>query len=42
MEDFVLQLKGITKEFPGVRALNKMQFDLRRGSIHAMTSTEER
>ena len=36
MEDFVLQLKGITKEFPGVRALNKMQFDLRRGSIHAL------
>ena len=36
MEDFVLQLKEITKEFPGVRALNKMQFDLRRGSIHAL------
>ena len=36
MEDFVLQLKDITKEFPGVRALNKMQFDLRRGSIHAL------
>ena len=36
MEDFVLQLKDITKEFPGVKALNKMQFDLRRGSIHAL------
>ena len=36
MEDFVLQLKEITKEFPGVRALNKMKFDLRRGSIHAL------
>lgn len=36
MEDFVLQLKDITKEFPGVRALNKMKFDLRRGSIHAL------
>ena len=36
MEDFVLQLKEITKEFPGVRALNKMQFNLRRGSIHAL------
>ena len=36
MEDYVLQLKNITKEFPGVRALNKMQFDLRRGSIHAL------
>ena len=36
MEDFVLQLKDITKEFPGVKALNNMQFDLRRGSIHAL------
>lgn len=36
MEDFVLQLQGITKEFPGVKALNKMKFDLRRGSIHAL------
>ena len=33
MEDFVLQLQGITKEFPGVKALNKMKFDLRRGSL---------
>ena len=36
MEDFVLQLQGITKEFPGVKALNNMKFDLRRGSIHAL------
>ena len=36
MEDFVLQLKDITKVFPGVKALSSMQFDLRRGSIHAL------
>ena len=36
MEDYVLQLKGIVKEFPGVKALDQMQFDLRRGSIHAL------
>ena len=36
MEDYVLQLEGITKEFPGVRALNNMQFQLKRGSVHAL------
>lgn len=36
MEDYVLQLKDITKEFPGVKALDHMQFHLRRGSIHAL------
>ena len=36
MEDNVLQLKNITKTFPGVKALDNMQFDLRRGSIHAL------
>lgn len=36
MEDYILQLKGITKEFPGVKALDEMQFLLERGSIHAL------
>ena len=36
MEDYVLRLEGITKEFPGVRALNNMQFQLKRGSVHAL------
>lgn len=36
MEDFILQLKDITKTFPGVKALDNMRFDLRRGSIHAL------
>lgn len=36
MEDYVLQLKEITKVFPGVKALDKMQFQLQRGSIHAL------
>ena len=36
MEDYVLQFEGITKEFPGVRALNNMQFQLKRGSVHAL------
>lgn len=36
MEDYILQLKDITKTFPGVKALDNMRFDLRRGSIHAL------
>ena len=36
MEDHVLELKEITKTFPGVKALDRMQFQLRRGSIHAL------
>lgn len=36
MEEYVLELKGITKEFPGVKALDKMRFALQRGSIHAL------
>jgi ABC-type sugar transport system ATPase subunit len=36
LEDYVLQLKGITKEFPGVKALDDMKFDLVRGEIHAL------
>ena len=36
MEDYVLRLEEITKEFPGVKALDNMQFELKRGSIHAL------
>jgi len=32
----ILELKGITKIFPGVKALNKVQFDLYPGEIHAL------
>ncbi len=35
-EDLILELKGITKIFPGVRALNGVQFRLRRGEVHAL------
>lgn len=34
--DNVLELKGITKIFPGVKALDHVQFDLRRGEVHAL------
>ncbi len=36
MTDSILQLRGITKIFPGVKALNQVQFDLRPGEIHAL------
>ncbi|NMB02448.1 MAG: sugar ABC transporter ATP-binding protein [Firmicutes bacterium] len=36
MNDFILEMKEITKEFPGVRALNKVGFKVRRGEIHCL------
>src|SRR5690606_38569895 len=36
MSEFVLELKGITKSFPGVKALDRVHFRLRPGEIHAL------
>lgn len=36
MSEFVLELKGITKTFPGVKALDNVQFQLKPGEIHAL------
>jgi len=36
MEDHILQMRGITKDFPGVRALDDVTFDVKRGEIHAL------
>lgn len=36
MTDFVLNIKNITKEFPGVKALDNVTFSVRRGSVHAL------
>ncbi len=36
MSDYVLELKGITKIFPGVKALNNVQFQLKPGEVHAL------
>ena len=35
-DGFVLEFKGITKEFPGVRALDNVDFTLKRGEVHAL------
>jgi methyl-galactoside transport system ATP-binding protein len=34
--EFVLEMRDITKEFPGVRALNRVNFNVRPGTVHAL------
>ena len=36
MSDVLLEMQGITKEFPGVRALKDVTFTVRPGEIHAL------
>ncbi|MCM3588257.1 xylose ABC transporter ATP-binding protein [Mesobacillus maritimus] len=36
MEEYALQMRGITKEFPGVKALDNVTFSVRKGEIHAL------
>lgn len=36
MSEYVLELKGITKIFPGVKALDDVHFQLKKGEIHAL------
>ena len=36
MGDIILTMKGIDKTFPGVHALNNVDFELRKGEIHAL------
>jgi len=35
-EDYILQMKNITKKFPGVIALNNVSFDLKQGEVHIL------
>ncbi|MDD5423270.1 MAG: ATP-binding cassette domain-containing protein [Candidatus Omnitrophota bacterium] len=35
-DDNILEMRGISKEFPGVRALDDVTFSVRRGEIHAL------
>ena len=34
--DYILQMKNITKDFPGVRALDNVNIKVKRGEIHAL------
>ncbi len=35
-EDYILEMRGISKSFPGVKALSDVTFKVRRGEIHAI------
>lgn len=36
MAEYILEMNNITKEFPGVKALDKVNFKVRKGEIHAL------
>ncbi len=36
MDDVILKVEGITKTFPGVKALENVSFDIRPGEVHAL------
>ena len=36
MEDYILHMNHITKEFPGVKALDDVTFGIRKGEVHAL------
>ena len=36
MSEYILESDHVTKEFPGVKALNDVCFNIRRGKIHGL------
>ena len=36
MSEFILEMRGITKEFPGVKALDNVNLHVKKGEIHAL------
>lgn len=36
MQDYILKMEGICKQFPGVKALDNARLHLRKGSVHAL------
>ena len=36
MAEYYLELKGVSKSFPGVKALDKVSLSVRPGTVHAL------
>ena len=36
MSEYILEMRSIVKEFPGVKALNNVNLKVRKGEIHAL------
>ena len=36
MSEYLLEMNNITKIFPGVKALDNVRFNLKKGEIHAL------
>lgn len=36
MSAYILSIKNVSKQFPGVKALDNVKFDLKKGSVHAL------
>ncbi|MDI9594472.1 MAG: sugar ABC transporter ATP-binding protein [Atribacter sp.] len=36
VDEYILEMKGISKAFPGVQALKRVDFNLQRGEVHAL------
>ncbi|HHU48496.1 MAG TPA: sugar ABC transporter ATP-binding protein [Clostridiales bacterium] len=36
MRDYVLEIKGLVKDFPGVRAVNDVSFNIERNTVHCL------
>ena len=37
MRDYVLEIKGLVKDFPGVRAVNDVSFNIERNTVHCLS-----
>jgi ABC-type sugar transport system ATPase subunit len=36
MTDFILELEGVSRSFPGVQALDEVSFGVASGTVHAI------